>query len=154
MRGSSRPINAATRTLLAVRSLLRPSMASKAGAVGVSECLQPPETKPKIIIVTGPTAVGKTKVGLELARRLGGEVISADSVQVYNGLDVGSDKVMKRFGGCINGAMAAIEGLTAVQPWDGPAPQGSAALCALPFLPPYPHSTPPWLCHGYPSAPL
>jgi hypothetical protein len=37
--------------------------------------------------------VGKTKVGLELARRLGGEIISADSVQVYTGLDVGSDKV-------------------------------------------------------------
>lgn len=49
--------------------------------------------KPKIIIVTGPTAVGKTKIGLELAKRLGGEVISADSVQVYTGLDIGSDKV-------------------------------------------------------------
>ena len=49
--------------------------------------------KPKVIIVTGPTAAGKTKIGLELAKRLGGEVISADSVQVYTGLDVGSDKV-------------------------------------------------------------
>ena len=43
--------------------------------------------------MTGPTAVGKTAVGLELAQRLGGEVISADSVQVYRKLDVGSDKV-------------------------------------------------------------
>ena len=47
----------------------------------------------QVIIITGPTAVGKTAVGLELARRLGGEVISADSVQVYRTLDVGSDKV-------------------------------------------------------------
>lgn len=49
--------------------------------------------RPKVIIITGPTAVGKTKLGLELAKRLGGEIISADSVQVYRGLDVGSDKV-------------------------------------------------------------
>lgn len=47
----------------------------------------------QVIIITGPTAVGKTAVGLELAKRLGGEVISADSVQVYRTLDVGSDKV-------------------------------------------------------------
>lgn len=49
--------------------------------------------RPRIIIITGPTAVGKTALGLALAQRLGGEVISADSVQVYRGLDVGSDKV-------------------------------------------------------------
>ena len=47
----------------------------------------------KIVVITGPTAVGKTKVSLEIAKRLGGEIISADSVQVYRGLDVGSDKV-------------------------------------------------------------
>lgn len=52
-----------------------------------------PTTRPQIIIITGPTAVGKTKLGLELAKRIGGEIISADSVQVYRGLDVGSDKV-------------------------------------------------------------
>ncbi len=43
--------------------------------------------------MTGPTGVGKTAVALLLAERLGGEVVSADSVQVYRGLDVGSDKV-------------------------------------------------------------
>ncbi|KAG1677586.1 hypothetical protein FOA52_014484 [Chlamydomonas sp. UWO 241] len=48
---------------------------------------------PQVIVVTGPTAVGKTAVGLELAKRLGGEVISADSVQVYRTLDIGSDKL-------------------------------------------------------------
>ena len=36
----------------------------------------------KVIVITGPTAVGKTKVSLEIAKRLGGEIISADSVQV------------------------------------------------------------------------
>jgi hypothetical protein len=47
----------------------------------------------QVVIITGPTAVGKTAVGLRVAELLGGEVISADSVQVYRGLDVGSDKV-------------------------------------------------------------
>jgi tRNA dimethylallyltransferase len=50
-------------------------------------------SKPRVVVVTGPTAVGKSAIGLELARRLNGEIISADSVQVYRGLDVGSDKV-------------------------------------------------------------
>ena len=47
----------------------------------------------KVVVVTGPTAVGKTAVSLALAELLDGEVISADSVQVYKGLDIGSDKV-------------------------------------------------------------
>lgn len=46
-----------------------------------------------VIIVTGPTAVGKTELSLKLAERLDGEIISADSVQVYRALDIGSDKV-------------------------------------------------------------
>jgi polynucleotide 5'-kinase involved in rRNA processing len=50
--------------------------------------------KPKVVIIAGPTAVGKTAVSLALAKALGGEIISADSVQVYRGLDVGSAKVM------------------------------------------------------------
>ncbi len=49
--------------------------------------------KPKVVIITGATAVGKTAASLALARQIGGEIISADSVQVYRGLDVGSDKV-------------------------------------------------------------
>ncbi|CAG9460458.1 unnamed protein product [Pedinophyceae sp. YPF-701] len=47
----------------------------------------------KIVILTGPTAVGKTELALRLAEQLDGEIISADSVQVYRGLDVGSDKI-------------------------------------------------------------
>lgn len=44
------------------------------------------------IVVGGPTASGKTRLGVELARRLGGEVVSADSRQVYRGMDVGTGK--------------------------------------------------------------
>ena len=49
--------------------------------------------KPKIIAVVGPTASGKTALSIELAKRFNGEVISADSRQVYRGLDIGSGKV-------------------------------------------------------------
>lgn len=48
-----------------------------------------------LIVITGPTATGKTDFSLKLARRIGGEIISADSMQVYKGLDVGTDKVSK-----------------------------------------------------------
>ena len=47
----------------------------------------------KVIVVLGPTAVGKTKIGIELAKKLKTEIISGDSVQVYRGLDIGSAKV-------------------------------------------------------------
>ncbi|CAK9182939.1 unnamed protein product [Ilex paraguariensis] len=46
----------------------------------------------KVIVVSGPTGAGKSRLALELAKRLNGEIISADSVQVYQGLDVGSAK--------------------------------------------------------------
>jgi tRNA dimethylallyltransferase len=49
-------------------------------------------TRRRVLILAGPTAVGKSAVAMELASRLGGEIISADSVQVYKGLDVGSNK--------------------------------------------------------------
>ncbi|RKQ63545.1 tRNA dimethylallyltransferase [Thermovibrio guaymasensis] len=48
-----------------------------------------------VIVITGPTATGKTDFSIKLAREIGGEVISADSMQVYKGLDVGTDKVSK-----------------------------------------------------------
>ena len=47
----------------------------------------------KIIVITGPTAVGKTKLSIELAKKYSGEIINADAVQVYKGLDIGSAKV-------------------------------------------------------------
>lgn len=49
----------------------------------------------KLVIIAGPTASGKTAVSIELARRLDGEIISADSMQVYRGMDIGSAKVRK-----------------------------------------------------------
>jgi len=51
-------------------------------------------TKRPLIILTGPTAVGKTSLSVELAKRIGGEIISADSMQVYRGMDIGSAKIM------------------------------------------------------------
>lgn len=47
----------------------------------------------KILVITGPTAVGKTKLSIELAKKYNGEIINADAVQVYKGLDIGSAKV-------------------------------------------------------------
>ncbi len=47
----------------------------------------------KLVIITGPTAVGKSELSIELAKRLNGEIISADSIQVYKGLDIGSAKI-------------------------------------------------------------
>lgn len=48
--------------------------------------------KPKIIIIVGPTAVGKSQVALELANALGGEIVNADSQQVYRYMDIGTAK--------------------------------------------------------------
>ncbi|WKA12018.1 hypothetical protein VitviT2T_029458 [Vitis vinifera] len=50
------------------------------------------KNKEKVIVISGPTGAGKSRLALELAKRLNGEIISADSVQVYRGLDVGSAK--------------------------------------------------------------
>ncbi len=48
---------------------------------------------PKIAVVTGPTATGKTRLSVELAKELGGEIVSADSMQIYRGMDIGTAKV-------------------------------------------------------------
>lgn len=49
--------------------------------------------KRPLIILTGPTAVGKTKASISLAKAVNGEIISADSMQVYRGMDIGSAKI-------------------------------------------------------------
>ena len=46
-----------------------------------------------LVIITGPTAVGKTDISIKLAKDINGEIISADSIQVYKGLDIGSAKI-------------------------------------------------------------
>jgi tRNA dimethylallyltransferase len=47
---------------------------------------------PLLLAIVGPTAVGKTAISLQLASELGGEIVSADSRQIYRGLDIGTDK--------------------------------------------------------------
>lgn len=46
----------------------------------------------KVLVLTGPTAVGKSRLAVELCTEVGGEIVSADSVQVYKGLNIGSNK--------------------------------------------------------------
>ena len=50
--------------------------------------------KKPLIVLTGPTAVGKTALSIGLAKAVGGEIISADSMQVYKGMDIGTAKIM------------------------------------------------------------
>lgn len=51
--------------------------------------------KQPLIIITGPTAVGKTEASILLAKKINGEIISADSMQVYKGMDIGTAKITK-----------------------------------------------------------
>jgi len=52
--------------------------------------------KPKVIVILGPTATGKSALAVKIAKKVGGEVISADSRQVYKGLDIGTGKISKK----------------------------------------------------------
>jgi len=49
--------------------------------------------QPRLVVIVGPTGAGKTRLALDLAARVGGEVVSADSQQVYCGMDIGTGKV-------------------------------------------------------------
>ncbi|NLB28726.1 MAG: tRNA (adenosine(37)-N6)-dimethylallyltransferase MiaA, partial [Clostridiales bacterium] len=46
----------------------------------------------KVVVITGPTATGKTALGIMLAKQLGGEIVSADSMQIYRHMDIGTAK--------------------------------------------------------------
>lgn len=50
-------------------------------------------SKQKVVCIMGPTAVGKTKLSIDLAKRYNGEIISGDSMQVYRGMDIGTAKI-------------------------------------------------------------
>src|SRR3954454_5488620 len=52
----------------------------------------PPTVHPPPLFLAGPTAVGKSEIALLLAEKVGGEIISVDSMQVYRGLDIGTAK--------------------------------------------------------------
>jgi len=54
--------------------------------------LEPAAPKKKVVVLAGPTAVGKTDFSLKLAEALNGEIVSADSMQVYRGMDIGTAK--------------------------------------------------------------
>ena len=51
--------------------------------------------KPKVIVICGPTASGKTALSIELAKRINGEIVSADSMQIYTDMDIGTAKPEK-----------------------------------------------------------
>ena len=61
-------------------------------------CMPPPSA----LFLAGPTAAGKSAVALALAERMGGEIISVDSMQVYRGMDIGTAQTRRRrsCGGC------------------------------------------------------
>jgi len=52
--------------------------------------------KPKLIVILGPTASGKTELAIKLAKKFNGEIVSADSRQVYKGMDIGTAKPTKK----------------------------------------------------------
>ena len=49
--------------------------------------------KPKIVVIVGPTASGKTKLSVKIAKRIDGEIISADSMQIYEDMNIGTAKI-------------------------------------------------------------
>jgi tRNA dimethylallyltransferase len=53
------------------------------------------DSKQKLLVIIGPTAVGKTKLSIEMAKRYNGEIISGDSMQIYRGMDIGTAKITK-----------------------------------------------------------
>ncbi|WP_221564515.1 tRNA (adenosine(37)-N6)-dimethylallyltransferase MiaA [Alkalihalobacillus sp. TS-13] len=52
--------------------------------------------KPALVVIVGPTAVGKTKTSIEIAKAFDGEIINSDSMQVYQGLDIGTAKIKEQ----------------------------------------------------------
>ncbi|WP_223588318.1 tRNA (adenosine(37)-N6)-dimethylallyltransferase MiaA [Neobacillus bataviensis] len=51
------------------------------------------DSKQKLLVIIGPTAVGKTKLSIEMAKQFNGEIISGDSMQIYRGMDIGTAKI-------------------------------------------------------------
>ncbi|MDE7186042.1 MAG: tRNA (adenosine(37)-N6)-dimethylallyltransferase MiaA, partial [Lachnospiraceae bacterium] len=68
------------------------------------------EDRPGLVILTGPTAVGKSELSVALAGRIGGEIISADSMQVYRHMDIGSAKIRpEQMGGIVHHLIDVLE---------------------------------------------
>lgn len=64
-----------------------------AGAAAELPLVPGVSAEPPLVAVVGPTAAGKSDLGVELALRLGGEVINGDSMQLYRGMDIGTAKL-------------------------------------------------------------
>jgi len=64
----------------------------KSALLPEKELFPPGKKKKRVLVVAGPTASGKTDLSLSLAQTIGGEIISADSMQVYRGMDIGTAK--------------------------------------------------------------
>jgi tRNA dimethylallyltransferase len=62
----------------------------------IDQYIKFPTSLPKIIVIYGPTACGKTTLSLEIAKYLGSSIISTDSRQIYRGLDIGTGKITKK----------------------------------------------------------
>lgn len=62
-----------------------------------SQTTRQPVSRPASLVILGPTASGKTRLGVAMARGLGGEIVSADSRQVYRGLDIGAGKDLDEY---------------------------------------------------------
>ena len=80
-----------------------PDTGSKSPVVGEQPCSSPGDAASRrehtrCIVVLGPTATGKTRLGVALARRFRGEILSADSRQVYRGMDIGTGKDREEYG--------------------------------------------------------
>ncbi|KAL3635359.1 tRNA dimethylallyltransferase 9 [Castilleja foliolosa] len=84
----------ATEMPLVRTSALRLRRTSRLLATYCSAAVAPKKKgeRQKVVVISGPTGAGKSRLALELSKRLNGEIISADSVQVYKGLDIGSAK--------------------------------------------------------------
>jgi tRNA dimethylallyltransferase len=77
---------------------------------------QPAQAKTPLILLAGPTAVGKSEVALLLAEKIGGEIVSVDSMQVYRGLDIGTAKPTPEERGCVRYHLLDVVNLT--EPFD------------------------------------
>ena len=70
--------------------------------------------KPNLVVLLGPTAAGKTRLAVRLARERGGEIISADSRQVYRGMDIGTGKDRRDY--IVEGAAVPVHLLDVADP--------------------------------------
>lgn len=67
-------------------------------------------TRPQVFVIVGPTASGKTKLGVEVAKRHNGEVVSADSMQIYRGLNIGTAKpTVEEMDGIVHHMLDVVE---------------------------------------------